>query len=527
MAMPEELHFVLVPLVAQGHIIPMVDVARLLAARGPRVSVVTTPVNAARNRATVDGARRAGLAVEFVELPFPCAQLGLPEGVEAIDQMAGLEPAMYLRFFQAIWKIADPLEEYLRALPRRPVCLVVDACNPWTAPVCERLGIPRLVMHCPSAYFQLAVHRLSAHGVYDRVRDDEMAPFEVPEFPVRAVGNKATFRGFFQYPGVEKEYREALDAEATADGLLFNTSRGIEGVFVDGYAVALGKRTWAVGPTCASSSMVNDADAKAGRGNRADVDAGHIVSWLDARPPASVLYVSFGSISQLTAKQLAELARGIEASGRPFVWAIKEAKGDAAVRALLDDEGFEARVKDRGLLVRGWAPQVTILSHPAVSGFLTHCGWNATLEAVSYGVPTLTWPTVADQFCSEQLLVDVLGVGVRSGVKIPAMYLPKEAEGVQVTSREVEKAVAEMMGDGPEGSARRLRANEIAAEARAAMEESGSSHSDLTDMIRYVTDLSKQRSRERDASSMARPSELGEKNQQDAVLPVQMTQVSI
>ncbi|CAM0879896.1 unnamed protein product [Alopecurus aequalis] len=509
-----ELHFVLVPLAAQGHIIPMVDVARLLAARGPRVTIVTTPVNAARIRATVDGATRAGLAVELVELLFPGPRLGLPEGIEAVDQLTGFETGMYLNFFQAIWNLAEPLEEYVRALPRLPVCLVADACNPWTAAVCERLGIPRLVMHCPSAYFQLAVHCLNAHGVYDRGGDDELAPFEVPGFPVRAVGSKATHRGFFQYPGVEKEHRDALYAEASADGLLFNTFRGIEATFLDSYAAALGKRTWAVGPTCASSSMAGDADAMSCRGKPSDVDAGHIVSWLDAWPPASVLYVSFGSISQLTAKQLAKLARGLEASGRPFVWAIKEAKADAAVRALLDDEGFEARVRDRALLVRGWTPQVTILVHPAVGGFLTHCGWNGTLEAVSLGVPTLTWPTIADQFCSEQLLVDVLGVGVRSGVKIPALYLPKEAEGVQVESGDVEKAIAELMGGAPEAGTRRARAKEIAAEARAAMEDGGSSHSDLTDLISYVSELSRKRAHDNSTALLSAPAD-------DGVLSVQ------
>ncbi|KAE8788542.1 zeatin O-glucosyltransferase 3 [Hordeum vulgare] len=179
-----------------------------------------------------------------------------------------------------------------------------------------------------------------------------MEPFEVPDFPVRAIGKTATFRGFFQHPGGEKEQRNVLDA----DGLLLNTFRGVEGIFVDAYAAALGKRTWAIGPTCASGILVKDADAMASRYNRADVDVSHVVSWLDARPLASVLYISFGSIAQLPAKQLAELARGIEASGRPFVWAIKRAKTDLAVKALLNDEGFESRVEGRGLLVRGWAP---------------------------------------------------------------------------------------------------------------------------------------------------------------------------
>jgi len=137
-----------------------------------------------------------------------------------------------------------------------------------------------------------------------------------------------------------------------------------------------------------------------------------------------------------------------------------------------------------------------------VGGFLTHCGWNATLEAIAHGVPVLTWPNFVDQFSSERLLVDVLDVGVRSGVTVPAMNLPPEAEGVQVLSVDVERAVAELMDEGPEGAARRARAKEIAAKARAAVEEGGSSYADLTDMIRHVAELRETR-HERDASAVA------------------------
>lgn len=91
------LHFVLVPLLAQGHIIPMVDLARLLAGRGARVSVVTTPVNAARNGAVVESARRAGLDVELAEVAFPGPGLGLPEGMENVDMV--VEKEHFMPFF--------------------------------------------------------------------------------------------------------------------------------------------------------------------------------------------------------------------------------------------------------------------------------------------------------------------------------------------------------------------------------------------------------------------------------------------
>eukprot|EP00268_Persea_americana_P049917 TRINITY_DN5392_c0_g1_i4.p2 TRINITY_DN5392_c0_g1~~TRINITY_DN5392_c0_g1_i4.p2 ORF type:complete len:164 (-),score=42.46 TRINITY_DN5392_c0_g1_i4:11-502(-) len=143
-------------------------------------------------------------------------------------------------------------------------------------------------------------------------------------------------------------------------------------------------------------------------------------------------------------------------------------------------DGFEERMKGKGLIIRGWAPQVVILNHPAVGGFVTHCGWNSVLEGVSAGVPMVTWPMFAEQFYNEKLITRVLRTGVEVGTKVWA----RSKETRPMMKREViERAVAQLMGGGDDADERRRRARELGEKAKKAVENGGSSYMDLDRLI--------------------------------------------
>ena len=111
----------------------------------------------------------------------------------------------------------------------------------------------------------------------------------------------------------------------------------------------------------------------------------------------------------------------------------------------ISEEGFEERTKGRGLIIRGWAPQVLILSHPSIGGFLTHCGWNSTLEGISAGVPMITWPLFADQFLNEKLVTQVLKIGVSVGMEVPMKFGEEEKTGVLVKKEDIKRAICIVM----------------------------------------------------------------------------------
>ncbi|VAI33167.1 hypothetical protein VPH35_090558 [Triticum aestivum] len=150
----EAAHFVFVPLMAQGHIIPAVDTALLLATHGALCTIVATPSTAARVRPTVESARRSGLPVSLVDFPLDYAAVGLPDGIPGgADNMDNVPPEYMLAYFNAVALLREPIEAHLREhAPRPPTCIVSDFCHPWTVELAASLGVPRLTFFSMCAF---------------------------------------------------------------------------------------------------------------------------------------------------------------------------------------------------------------------------------------------------------------------------------------------------------------------------------------------------------------------------------------
>lgn len=225
------------------------------------------------------------------------------------------------------------------------------------------------------------------------------------------------------------------------------------------------------------------------RGNKASIDETMCLQWLDSRAPKSVIYACLGSQCRLVPSQLIELGLGLEEANHPFIWVIKTGERFQELEKWLIEERFEERIRGRGLVIKGWAPQVLILSHPSIGGFLTHCGWNSTIEGVCSGVPMVTWPMFAEQFLNEKFIVEILKIGVRVGVNFPVRWGEENKVGVLVTKEMVRYAVHVLMVNDGEGDKRRRRAQALGTMVICAMEEGGSVHMNISALIKDISEL--------------------------------------
>lgn len=461
----EKPHVVVLPFPALGHSIPLLDLSRLIASQGLTVSYVTTPANVPRLQDAVAESVKNGIDIRLVVLPTPPVE-GLPEGRESADLLPRSSHGL-------IFALASKLQQPFNAWMERrfeeegaPVCVVYDTFMGWGRQGVEKYGICCVEFNVSGAFsVSMLISTARSIGQNGLEKDGEEAVVLSLDLPhTQRFQSHEIAQDFFRAddPNLRVVLGILQSIGKGNSGLMLNTFEELEDDYVRHLRSLTGKPVWAVGPMLPASSS--------GRGKRADVAADEVVLWLDSKRESSVVYVAFGSEIFFTEQQTMALARGLEGSRQSFVWVIKVAPriepgtlGDEDLAGQYLPEGFLERTKGRGLVIWGWAPQLVILLHPSVGAFMSHCGWNSTLESITLGVPIAGWPMFGDQFFNLRLLVE-LGVGVQFCEHIPG--IPDEGK--------VKKVLRELLCE-DKGKEMRERGQKLKEMARKAVGDGGSS----------------------------------------------------
>ncbi|KAF7047424.1 hypothetical protein CFC21_056358 [Triticum aestivum] len=421
------LRVVICPWLAFGHLLPCLDIAERLASRGHRVSFVSTP----RNIARLPPVRPAvAPLVDFVALPLPRVD-GLPEGAESTNDVPHDKFELLRKAFDGL---AAPFSEFLRATcaegaRKRPDWLIVDSFHHWAAAAAiENKVLSPLLL-------QFHVRTSTARLIHAADVIPKVFSFRNKVLCVMLLLGAATViatwaRGVSEHAaaavGKERSAAEAPSFETERRKLMF--TQNASGMTVaERYFLTLMRSNlvairscteWEPESVAALTTLAGKPvvtlgllppSPKGGRGVGKD-DA--TVRWLDAQPAKSVVYVALGSEVPLRAEQVHELALGLELSKARFLWALRKPPGVSDAGVLTP--GFEERTRGHGLVVTGWVPQISVLAHDAVAAFLTHCGWNSTIEGLLFGHPLIMLPISSDQGPNAQLME-----GRNVGMQVP------------------------------------------------------------------------------------------------------------
>ncbi|KAG6438151.1 hypothetical protein SASPL_103088 [Salvia splendens] len=463
-------HAICIPFPAQGHINPMLKLAKLLHDEG---DFHVTFVNTEYNHRRLLKARGANALDGLPTFRFETIPDGLPpsETVDATQDIPSLCDSTTTTCLAPFKKLIARLNEAGDAPPVS--CIVSDGVMSFTLDAAAELGLPEVLFWTTSACgfyaytqfekikimgyaplkgtwmlyysnitYSLYIHdrlnqRISRHGGGRNPRHERHTLERHPSFI------RTTDPDDFMLRFISQETTRAKRASA----IILNTFDALEQDVLEALSAFL-PPTYAVGPLHLLETGLTDRLDRLG--SNLWKEEPECLNWLDSQEPGSVVYVNFGSITVMTPGQLTEFAWGLANSGQCFLWVIRPdlVSGDNAV---LEPEFLE-ETRGRGRMA-SWCPQERVLRHPAVGGFLTHSGWNSTLESVSNGVPMICWPFFAEQQTNCRYCCNQWGVG-------------KEIGG-DVKRDEVEKQVRSLMV-GEEGEGMRRRAAEwkkLAAEA--------------------------------------------------------------
>lgn len=404
---------VLFPFMSQGHLNPFLALALQLEQKGYSIIFVNTPLNIKKLKRSLPSKS----SVQLLQIPFNSSDHGLPPDSENTDD---LPYNLVLRLLDVSFCLEQPFREVLADLvdgkrAGRPLCVIGDFFFGWSADVAHEFGIFHAVfsgaggfgLACYYSMWLNLPHRDNDKGEFLLPDFSEAGKFHVSQLsPSLLIADGSDPFSIFQ--------QKCLPTWGNSDGFLFNTVEELDKIGLVYFRRKLGIPVWAIGPIFLPIDDHERWSSKpvAGLG----ITPEQCIQFLDSKSENSVLYISFGLQTTISASQMMQLAKALDAGETNFIWVVRPPVGfdinaDFKAEEWLP-EGFVQRIKDekKGVIVEKWAPQWQILSHKSTGAFLSHCGWNSVLESLSNGVPLIGWPIAGDQFNNAKLLAEWTGV---------------------------------------------------------------------------------------------------------------------
>lgn len=479
-------HAVCIPYPAQGHINPMFKLAKILHHLGFYITFVNTEYNQRR----LLKFKGPGFQYGSPKFRFETIPDGLPpptddDDIDVTQDLASLCVSTAKNcsapFCNLISKLnqLDEKDDDVRIPP--VTCIVSDGAMFFTLDAARQFGIPNVFFWTTgaAAYLGLTQFKHLVQRGYAPLKDTSdwtnsylettvdwipgMKNIRLKDLPtfIRTTDSNDIFLNFIL---------NAVEETSKASAVVLNTFDALEEDVVNALS-AMYPRVYGIGPLhLIHNRQIQDQKLKSMGSNLWKEEPG-CIDWLNGKEPNSVVYVNFGSITVMTAQQLTEFAWGLANSNQPFLWIIRPdllVTGET-VGGLPQE--FLSQTKGRGMLA-SWCRQEEVLMHPAIGGFLTHSGWNSTLESICSGVPMICWPFFADQQTNCRYCCVEWGVG---------MEIDSD-----VKRDEVEKLLREVVEGGEKGREMKKAAMDWKRMTEEAIAPGGSSSINLDKLVKEV-----------------------------------------
>ncbi|KAI3959998.1 hypothetical protein MKW92_012337 [Papaver armeniacum] len=453
-------HILLLPFPIQGHINPILQFSKRLASKDVKVTVVLTNYMA----------RTINIQVG----PFNIETIS--DGYDDLGRSGASSTEEYFESFATLGSktLADLIERIQKSDDDIPVsCVVYDSFVPWVSNVTQKLNLVGAIFFTQSLGVTSIYYYLYRGLLKVPMPNGEM--ISIPGLPLLKVLELPCFvsdvESFAHYLKLLVNQFSNIEK---ADWVLFNTFDQLEPEVLNWMAKLWRVRT--IGPTIPSKYLDKRIEGDNDYGlNIFDMKRDECIDWLNAKEDNSVIYVSMGSMAVLKQEQMEEVAGALLGCDYNFLWVVRQTEENKIPSTFRKDISTYPW-SEKGLVVT-WCPQLEVLSHPAFGCFVTHCGWNSTMESLSLGVPMIAFPQWSDQPTNAKYVEDLWKVGIR--VKV-------EEDGI-LRKNELESCIKEAM-EGEKGKEMKKNANKWKELAVQAVSGGGSSDKNVDELLEALNE---------------------------------------